>query len=75
MNIEETTTKDNGIIKALQNAIVFFETFCLMDDFEAHAMADETNIFLLQPTSVKPSSLPCLSLQTKTWTIPPMNWL
>jgi hypothetical protein len=23
---------------------VFFETFCLMDDFEAHAMDDETNI-------------------------------
>jgi hypothetical protein len=23
---------------------VLFETFCLMDDFEAHAMADKTNI-------------------------------
>jgi hypothetical protein len=44
MNEEETTTKDNGIIKALENSIVFFETFCLMDDFEAHAMDDETKI-------------------------------
>jgi hypothetical protein len=45
MNEEETTNKDNGSIKALENAIVFFETFCLMDDFEAHAtMDDETNI-------------------------------
>jgi hypothetical protein len=44
MNEEETTTKDDGIIKALENAIVFFETFCLIDDFEAHAMDDETDI-------------------------------
>jgi hypothetical protein len=41
MNEEETTTKDNGIIKALENAIVFFETFCLKDDFDAHAMDDD----------------------------------
>jgi hypothetical protein len=44
MNEEETTSKDKGIIKALENTIVFFEIFCLMDDFEAHAMDDETNI-------------------------------
>jgi hypothetical protein len=52
MNEEETTTKNDGIIKALENAIVFFETFCLMDDFEAQLMdcllytsdaADETD--------------------------------
>jgi hypothetical protein len=40
---EETTTKDDGIIKALENVIVFFETFCLMDDFEANSMDDKTN--------------------------------
>jgi hypothetical protein len=28
-NEEVTTTKDDGTIKALENAIVFFETFCL----------------------------------------------
>jgi hypothetical protein len=74
MNEEETTTKDNGIIKALENAIVFFETFCLMDDFEAHVMDDETDI---PSTTAKPEtpSLPCLSLQTKTLSIPPMNWI
>jgi hypothetical protein len=44
MNEEETTTKDDGISKALENAIVFFETFCMMDDFEAHVMDDETDI-------------------------------
>jgi hypothetical protein len=44
MNEEDMTTKDDGIIKALENAIVFFETFCLMDDFEAHAMDDEPNV-------------------------------
>jgi hypothetical protein len=41
MNEEDMTTKDDGIINAIENAIVFFETFCLMDDFEAHAMDDE----------------------------------
>jgi hypothetical protein len=74
MNEEETATKDDGIIKALENAIVFFETFCLMDDFEAHAMDDEL-IFQVQTPSLKPPSLPCFSLQTKTLSIPPMNWL
>jgi hypothetical protein len=44
MKRKQATTKDNGIIKALENAIVFFETFCLMDDFEAHAVDDETDI-------------------------------
>jgi hypothetical protein len=44
MNEEDMTTKDDGIIQALENAIVFFETFCLMDDFEAHAMDDEPNV-------------------------------
>jgi hypothetical protein len=44
MNEEDMTSKDDGIIKALENAIVFFETFCLMDDFEAHAMDDEPNV-------------------------------
>jgi hypothetical protein len=48
---KETTTKNDGIIKALENAIVFFETFCLMDDFEAHVMDDETNI---PSTTAKP---------------------
>jgi hypothetical protein len=42
--IQQPTTKDNGTIKTLEDAIVFFETFSLMDDFEAHAMDDETNI-------------------------------
>jgi hypothetical protein len=72
---EEETTKDDGIIKALEIVIVFFETFCLLDDFEAHAMDDETNIPGTTNKSLKPSSLPCLSLQTKSLTIPPMNWL
>jgi hypothetical protein len=53
-NEEKTTTKDNGILKALENAIVFFETFCLMDDFEAHAMDDETNI---PSTTAKPETI------------------
>jgi hypothetical protein len=44
MNEDETTTKNDGIIKALENALVFFETFCLMDDFEAHVVDDETDI-------------------------------
>jgi hypothetical protein len=54
MNEEETTTKDDGIIEALENAIVFFETFCLMDDFEAHVMDDETNI---PSTTAKPETI------------------
>ena len=40
---EDTTTKDDPIVEALESAIVFFETFCLKDDFEAHAMDDEPN--------------------------------
>jgi hypothetical protein len=39
---ENTTTNDGPFIEALENAIMFFETFCLEDDFEAHAI-DETN--------------------------------
>jgi CRISPR/Cas system CSM-associated protein Csm4 (group 5 of RAMP superfamily) len=54
MNEEETTTKDDGIIKALENAIVLFETFCLMDDFEDHAMDDEINI---SSTTPKPETI------------------
>jgi hypothetical protein len=32
MNEEDMATKDDGIFEALENAIVFFETFCLMDE-------------------------------------------
>jgi hypothetical protein len=74
MNEEDMTTKDDGIIKALENAIVFFETLCLMDDFEAHAMDDEPNAPGATQPTLKPS-LPCLSLQTKPMNIPPMHWL
>jgi hypothetical protein len=60
MNEEETTTNDNGIIKALENAIVFFETFCLMDDFEAHAVDDEPNIpgATTKPETIIPMPIP-----------------
>lgn len=40
---DTTTTTDDPIIEALEDAIVFFETFCLKDDFTAHSMDDETN--------------------------------
>jgi hypothetical protein len=59
MNEEDMTTKDDGIIKALENAIVFFETFCLMDDFEAHMLWMMSPMFQVQQTTLKPS-LPCL---------------
>ena len=41
---DTTPTTDNPIIEALEDAILFFETFCLTDDFTAHSMDDETNV-------------------------------
>ena len=41
---DTTTTTDDPFIEALEDAIVFFETFWLTDDFSAHSMADETHV-------------------------------
>jgi hypothetical protein len=62
MNEEKNDNQGpHGIIKALENAIVFFETFCLKDDFEAHAMDDETNI---PGTTAKPETIITMPVPT-----------
>jgi hypothetical protein len=77
MSEEDMTTKDdNGIIKALENAIVFFDIFCLMEDFEAHAMDDEPNV---PGAEANPETIitimPVPTKNKMTMNIPPMHWL
>ena len=40
---EDTTTDDNNSIKVLDDTIVFFNSFCLEDDFELHYL-DELHV-------------------------------
>jgi hypothetical protein len=49
-------------IKALENAIVFFETFCLMDDFEDHAIPQRTRWYSLPFLHLSMELIPLLEI-------------
>ncbi len=62
MKGEDTTPKDDPIIKALELAIAFFETFCVEANFEAHAMNES------QPCATVEPDEPVLAAPTKPTT-------
>jgi hypothetical protein len=55
---EDTTTDDNNSIKVLDDTIMFFDSFCLEDDFELHSL-DELHVpseeFEFVPPNYTPS--------------------
>ena len=64
---EDTTTKDDSVIEVLENAILFFEVFCVEDDFETDVMEVESKVpstAIVEPvpfvtTSDTNSNYPC----------------
>jgi hypothetical protein len=58
---EDTTTTKDGPTKVLDNTIIFFECFCLIDDFNLHSL-DELNV----PSEESKHSIPSSTKSSPT---------